>query len=67
MTYQYYHEVRKGKAPKKAPTYQNEMITQEERYICDTCGYVHEGPLPDDFVCPICGKDKTHFKKVEKK
>jgi len=67
MTYQYYHEVRKGKAPKKAPTYQNEMITQEESYICDTCGYVHEGPLPDDFVCPICGKDKTHFKKVEKK
>lgn len=67
MTYQYYHQVRKGKAPKKAPTYQTEIITQEESYVCDTCGYVHEGPLPDDFVCPICGKDRTHFKRVEKK
>ena len=60
MTYKYYHEVIKGKAPAKAPTYVEE---KEEGYVCDVCGYVHKGPLTDDFVCPICGVDVTHFKK----
>jgi len=60
MTYKYYHEVIKGKAPSKAPTYIEE---KEEGYVCDVCGYVHKGNLTDDFVCPICGVDVTHFKK----
>lgn len=64
MTYKYYHEVVKGKAPKKAPTYVEEQTdTLEDLYICDVCGYVHKGPVPDDFICPICGKDASHFKK----
>lgn len=64
MTYKYYHEVIKGKAPKKAPTYvEEELNIEEELYICDVCGYVHKGPVPDDFICPICGKDASHFKK----
>jgi len=25
------------------------------RYICTVCGYIHEGELPADFVCPPCG------------
>ena len=64
MTYTYYHEVIKGKAPKNAPTYVEEDIvnTKEEIYVCDVCGYVHKGPLPDNFVCPICGVDVSHFK-----
>lgn len=63
MTYKYYHEVVKGRAPKKAPTYVEEQTdTLEELYICDVCGYVHKGPVPDDFICPICGKDASHFK-----
>lgn len=65
MTYKYYHEIIKGKAPKKAPTYiEEETISdvKEETYVCDICGYVHKGPLPDDFRCPICGVDKSHFK-----
>ncbi len=63
MTYQYYHEVIKGSAPKKAPTYIEEVSTEEDSYVCDVCGYVHQGPVPDDFVCPICGVDASHFKK----
>lgn len=61
MTYQYYHEVIKGKAPKKAPTYIEEEV--KEAWVCDTCGYVHKGPLPDNFVCPICGVSREHFQK----
>lgn len=62
MTYKYYHEVIKGKAPSKAPTYIGE---KEEGYVCDICGYVHKGELTDDFVCPICGVDVSHFKKIK--
>ena len=48
-------------------------------YICDVCGYVYDSTvgdpnggippgtpfekLPDNWVCPICGADKTHFLK----
>lgn len=60
MTYKYYHEVIKGKAPKTAPTYIEEVKTNT--WVCDICGYVHEGPVPDDFICPICGVDASHFK-----
>lgn len=62
MTYNYYHEVLKGKAPKKAPTYIEEK-SEEDSWVCDICGYVHKGNLPDNFKCPICGADLSHFKK----
>lgn len=62
MTYKYYHEVIKGKAPKKAPTFIEEVSSDnKEIYVCDICGYTHEGPVPDDFICPICGADASHF------
>lgn len=62
MTYKYYHEVIKGKAPKTAPTYIEEKV-EDDVYVCDICGYTHKGELPDDFICPICGMDKSHMKK----
>lgn len=31
-------------------------------YICDVCGYEHEGAAPPE-ECPVCGVDSTHFKK----
>jgi len=35
------------------------------RFECTICGYVHEGDcLPDDFVCPLCKKDKSFFKEI---
>ena len=62
MTYKYYHEVIKGKAPKNAPTYIEEA-KEEDTYICDICGYRHKGNIDENFKCPICGVDYTHFKK----
>jgi flavin reductase (DIM6/NTAB) family NADH-FMN oxidoreductase RutF/rubredoxin len=73
MTYDYYHKVIKGKAPKNAPTYQAEQKTSDridgESWICTVCGYVYNDPdvsfesLPDDWVCPICGMPKSAFKR----
>ena len=62
MTYKYYHEVVKGKAPKNAPTYIEEKV-EDDVYVCDVCGYQHKGEVPEGFICPICGVDHTHFKK----
>lgn len=62
MTYKYYHEVIKGKAPKNAPTYIEEE-KEEDTYVCDICGYRHKGKIDENFKCPICGVDYTHFKK----
>ena len=62
MTYKYYHEIIKGKAPKNAPTYIEEA-KEEDTYVCDICGYRHKGNIDENFKCPICGVDYTHFKK----
>lgn len=36
----------------------------EEKWVCSVCGYVHEGPLPEDFVCPICGVGAEEFTRL---
>lgn len=71
MTYAYYHHVIKGKAPKNAPTYVKEETVTEtastssgKRYVCEVCGYIHEGELPDDFKCPICQAPRSCFKEI---
>lgn len=68
MTYKYYHEVIKGRAPKNAPTYQAPEVEtgEKEKWVCGICGYVYEGNLqqePDSFVCPVCKQSKSMFKK----
>ncbi len=73
MTYEYYHKVIKGKAPKNAPTYRKEEPADDansgDSRICTVCGYVYNDPdvsfdeLPDDWVCPICGMPKSAFKR----
>ena len=51
-------------------------------YVCTVCGYVYDPEkgdpdsgiapgtpfkkLPEDWVCPICGANKTLFKVLEK-
>lgn len=52
LTYADYHRVKKGKAPKSAPTYRGGVEEKEEKpeavgtgmkkYICDVCGYVYD-------------------------
>ncbi|WP_434309851.1 flavin reductase [Hominifimenecus sp. rT4P-3] len=76
MSYAYYHNVVKGKSPKNAPTYVEESAaepqketaeaeTKSEKWVCQVCGYVHEGKLPDGFQCPICGVGTDRFEKQE--
>ena len=36
-----------------------------EIWKCSICGYVHTGPLPADFVCPVCKKPASAFVKQE--
>lgn len=36
-----------------------------EKWKCSVCGYVHEGPLPEDFICPICKQPASKFVKIE--
>lgn len=72
MTYDYYHRVVKGKAPKNAPTYvaeeeskgdKAESVGNKKRYKCDICGYIAEveGELPADYRCPLCRAPKEKF------
>lgn len=74
MTYKYYHEVLKGKSPKKAPTYVEEEVVLEgsNKYQCSVCGYIYDdskesvkfSDLPDDWKCPRCGVGKDMFIKL---
>ena len=36
-----------------------------ERWKCTVCGYIHEGPLPEDFLCPVCKQPASKFVKIE--
>ena len=40
--------------------------TTMETWKCSVCGYIHEGPLPADFTCPVCRQPASKFVKVEK-
>lgn len=35
------------------------------KYRCTICGYIHEGELPEDYVCPLCKQPASVFEKVE--
>ena len=36
-----------------------------EKWRCTVCGYIHEGPLPADFVCPKCRQGADKFTKMK--
>lgn len=54
-----------------------------KKYICLPCGYIYDPAvgdpdedvvagtafedLPEDWVCPVCGEDTSHFAPVEEK
>ncbi len=58
VTYEYYQEHIKAKPQVKAEE------SGKEKWVCKVCGYVHEGPLPEDFVCPWCKHPASDFEKV---
>jgi len=79
ITYLYYRQIRKGAAPKNAPTYIDKSklepiirATEFKKYECTACGYIYdeaiEGKkftdLPPDWVCPSCGTAKEDFIEV---
>lgn len=70
MTYKYYHEVIKGTAPSKAPTYiEEDLENNGKKYRCTVCGHIYDediekvkfDDLPEDWVCPVCGVSKDKF------
>ncbi len=79
LTYKHYREIRKGVAPKNAPTYVDKSKYKEKpkpvdfaRYKCAACGYIYDeenekvkfDDLPDDWICPIRGSEKEDFYKL---
>lgn len=59
LTYTYYRDVKKGKAPKNAPTYvemesTSKDLTNKELYYCPTCGYIYDQDKgdPDGGIAP---------------
>lgn len=72
MTYEYYHEVIKGTAPKNAPTHLPQDLSEgdlQNAYVCTICGYRYNDPdmpfedLPDTWVCPVCSMPKRVFQR----
>ena len=78
LSYLYYRTVKKGTAPKNAPTYieksklEKKSESEFARYKCPVCGYIYDeakeeikfNDLPDDWICPVCGEGKSDFIKL---
>ena len=85
LTYDYYRKVKKGTAPKNAPTYIDKsklpkMDSIWQRFECMVCGHIYDekegdpdsgippgtkfADLPDDWVCPDCGAQKSEFEPI---
>jgi len=60
LTYAYYHQIKGGKSPEKAPTYiknEKKEIQEEmkmEKYVCTVCGYIYDPEKgdPDSGIKP---------------
>ncbi len=64
MTYAFYHEVKKGKTPRRAATYveqsqtnnqeERTMETGQKRYTCTVCGYIYDPAKgdPENGIAP---------------
>jgi rubredoxin len=84
MTYDYYHQVKRGTTPKAAPSYvedKKEAAAKMAKYKCSVCGWIYDPELgdqeggispgtlferlPDEWVCPMCGADKSDFERIE--
>ncbi len=50
MTYDYYHQVKRGITPKTAPSYveeKKETVPEMAKYRCTVCGYIYDPELGD--------------------
>ena len=79
LTYLHYRTVKKGLAPKNAPTYieksrldKKAKAQENARFECPACGYIYDeakegtrfGDLPENWICPLCGSEKEDFIKL---
>jgi flavin reductase (DIM6/NTAB) family NADH-FMN oxidoreductase RutF/rubredoxin len=79
LTYSYYRQVKKGTSPANAPTYidpgklaAKKPVVIFKKFRCVVCGYVYDeekentrfADLPDSWVCPVCGSEKSEFTEV---
>ena len=39
-------------------------VEGKKGYVCTICGYVHEGELPEDFICPLCKHPASDFVEI---
>jgi len=57
----------KFKSTEKENTMEESIKKDEgKHWVCTVCGYIYDGEipfeeLPDDWVCPLCGVDKSYF------
>jgi flavin reductase (DIM6/NTAB) family NADH-FMN oxidoreductase RutF/rubredoxin len=80
LTYSYYRNVKKGIVPKNAPTYIDKArieagpeIRNSKKYRCAVCGYIYDESaesvkfkdLPDNWICPVCGSEKSEFEEIQ--
>ena len=57
MTYLYYQE-------NKEELLKVKTANNQTAWICTICGFIYYGEeIPDDYTCPVCGVDKTLFKR----
>ena len=64
LTYSNYYKVKKGITPPKASSYLS-VESKSASWQCTVCGYIYEGdPLPEDFICPVCGATADQFVKI---
>ena len=51
MTYDFYHQIKRGTTPKSAPTFvqteEKEEVKDNAKYVCRMCGYVYDPVLGD--------------------
>ena len=78
MTYAFYRQVKGGKTPPKASSYdateaqaapapKAAPAAGTSKWECQICGYVVEvegDELPADFTCPVCGAGPDQFKRI---
>lgn len=75
MTYAYYHQVKGGKTPPKASSYDaseeaapaaaGAASAGRIAWRCTICGHIeYVDELPDDFTCPVCRKGKEFFERI---
>ena len=51
--------------PFQRQTQEKATENRMEKWKCSVCGYIHEGPMPPDFRCPVCGQGADRFVKIE--